>query len=1108
MDQKSVFQPAPCVPGQCVHLAVCSRRLVQLPVDARSRAQEMPSDAHPTVGSVPPPANGEVQHASAGANPKRVQVWTPPLNIEVFNVISDPVRYDPAPRSRAGPASKWGLGEGKESHYATKVHYWWLCMCSDCKVLRQERGTPVRDAPSGKPGRRPRVKKLEYRVKGYPGEGPTVRAPPRRGTRGGKPPRNVNCFTCGLEGHRANKCPAVAAVPAAAAADEVDERKVPAIDPAVAVAAKAAAEAKQAEDLARARAEEANAREQKKLDKRRNVRADVKSKVGLAVLAGKDMTRPDDVRTVLIAAQHKVRGSAICEDDGVDDIALAANQAAAGIARGLVERERFLTNLVQRNEQWSYRVALRTIALGYTAMSEADLAGVLKDKGIADRVKYLATLKPESVFRGGWYGRQRANVRHDVALALPRFPPNVLAIVDEYEGGREVFSLGSRWFRFFLSAGAVVGMAWVEEAGKRWYASLLRRLIVHVAALKGIEVAKRPSLSQAIGNFSSIFTASLLATLESNATREGWMARLWRLLCHNLYQRYAWAAALLHPLWNVLVYGRVHLMLPETLFNQPAAAPPSSKQQCLVTALTQVNVCSVEAGTPPAAMCASSRVKKYEHHCEPGFGGKRWGGVKGWVASLPRVCSCSELNAYQHRVGKDIPAEAQSRRATVDKGWLEAAKPGGALDVVRSLVPRVRTPMPKEAYYAKIGARKALIYQRAEQEAEGQPPAKDVKGHVKIEAYVHREGEWNGKPYRFVQALDPWYSNLCGRFVIGLTKKAKYGLAPRRAYARAGEITRAAFTERRHIMNVCGETAEGVGRLFTRCVSLFDALGKPWRVFGSDQSKFDLHIRGKAWFVLDKYYDGKIPAVVRRALRRPATYKGYGKWISYVMDAMMQSGIPDTSHGDGIFSTIMMYHLYGPGNEWLALINGDDTLIFMTEELFERLGARAGISKAYDQVFGMEAAVETYDSVQDAKFCSQFLMRADEQWMLVPCMGKQLARILTDTVDRPHAEGMAWLASIANVLVTWGHCNIILGTLGARLLELTKGVAPLPLQINEWKNNTDGTVRASFAQQLVFFDHRYGISAADVESACNYLLTYCLGDMDHYVLELIVEKDC
>jgi len=504
-------------------------------------------------------------------------------------------------------------------------------------------------------------------------------------------------------------------------------------------------------------------------------------------------------------------------------------------------------------------------------------------------------------------------------------------------------------------------------------------------------------------------------------------------------------------------------------------------------------------------------VKRGRLDCRAKFGTRKAFGVIGVDARIHRSCTHNEQISLNARVGKLLPMhESPKLEADVLRHWTNAS---WAVDHLLRLVPKTRQPVPFESWIVGFNPRKKQMYRdlrnslmsRESLGSKGPPITSSFIKREKFNRVVFNDPVMVEKDPRMIQGAPPEFQLQCGPIVRMAALKFKKHVKPRKADpadVRAG----------RQIVYTSGLSNERIGREFRNAITAVSASVRDddCIVFlEDDQSRFDLHLTEGAFKCLDRYYSGAIPKSVRNLLRRGKSRGRTALGTRYSVDYTMQSGYPDTAFADTTLNSVMKLVIHGVGNNWVSIICGDDSVTVTTRNALTKLGGLEGIMNSY-AAFGMEVVAKVSNVYEGVEFCSARFMAVGNSFILVPKVGKLMARMGYDTVDRPYQEHIKRMRGVGQTLRSFGAYCPIMGTYGTRICNVV-GDGPLldnHIETSFYERFSDGTVQASWADILLYFAQHYQFVERDVLDCIGYLNTSEIyGDLTHPLLVEIAVRD-
>lgn len=476
-------------------------------------------------------------------------------------------------------------------------------------------------------------------------------------------------------------------------------------------------------------------------------------------------------------------------------------------------------------------------------------------------------------------------------------------------------------------------------------------------------------------------------------------------------------------------------------------------------------------------------------------------GVRSFVTVAgvtPTVFSADSMHNVQvgvtGRIGKKLPAHSDKTvTAAIHARWLGLKRT--VLPIICGLVRNTMRPMDRQKWLQRYPPRRREQLQAAHEDPDWMnllhPVAasfiKNEKSNQSTEEIENLGGIF--KAPRIIQGCPLETTNECGPILLPAAKRFRDGMQPL-------NFDVADVAAGRHIVYTCGRTADEIGEYAKRAELGITGMLRPgerlvW--LEDDQSRFDLHLLSGPFAFLDAYYSRKLPRRVARLLRRKLSSGRMANGTRYKVPYTMQSGWPDTSFGDTLVNTAMKMAIHGVGKRWFSIVCGDDSLTVMPDSDLEAIGQIDGLIKLYAE-FGMEVEGKVSFHYDQVEFCSARLMEVENTYMLVPKLGKTIARIFSDNVDRSSKNRLAWVRGIVDTLVAFSRFSSLLGELAAAI-SADVGSGPKLIVYEPYKINFHrGVRRVSKNDQLLHLDQHYMMSEAEFDAACRYLRSVQVGD--------------
>jgi len=223
-------------------------------------------------------------------------------------------------------------------------------------------------------------------------------------------------------------------------------------------------------------------------------------------------------------------------------------------------------------------------------------------------------------------------------------------------------------------------------------------------------------------------------------------------------------------------------------------------------------------------------------------------------------------------------------------------------------------------------------------------------------------------------------------------------------------------------------------------------------------------------------YRRKLPKVVADALRRGKSKGRSAFGTLFTIWYTMQSGMPDTAVGDSIINAAMYFYIHGIGRKWLIIVCGDDTVCVTTDREIARLGGRHGIEAAYTRL-GMQVECIVRKDPLCAEFCSARFFPVGESFVLFPKIGKLMAKLACDSVDRSPKNQIAWLRGISATLKTFGNVDELCDALGQAIATFCGEGKIIHERYNEYKAwiKKDHRAEVQRLDRLSYYSLHYGM---------------------------------
>jgi hypothetical protein len=352
----------------------------------------------------------------------------------------------------------------------------------------------------------------------------------------------------------------------------------------------------------------------------------------------------------------------------------------------------------------------------------------------------------------------------------------------------------------------------------------------------------------------------------------------------------------------------------------------------------------------------------------------------------------------------------------------------------------------------------------------------------------------NFKDPRWIQGCPKEFTVDTGRWTHALAKDLRKRLIPtfqRETNSYSTSDVRAG----RQVVYTSGMTAEQIGNAYARALSAIARMcdvGENIVVIEDDQSRFDMHIGMAAFGFLDKVYAHTLPAKIRNLLKRNWNVGRSKHGTRYGVRATVTSGKTDTSISTTSINIAMKIYIHGPGGKWITIVCGDDSVTITTDRELARLGGRAGLIQAY-AALGMEVEVIIREDPLEAEFCSQRFYRAGGSFVLMPKIGKLLAKLSCDLVDRSPVNQKAWLRGISESLLVYGKVDPLCAAFG-EAISRSVGVGKVVRgERNDYAVKLSGRISPKLHDVYEHYLIHYRLSTSEVDEAIASLRSFTLG---------------
>lgn len=562
--------------------------------------------------------------------------------------------------------------------------------------------------------------------------------------------------------------------------------------------------------------------------------------------------------------------------------------------------------------------------------------------------------------------------------------------------------------------------------------------------------------------------------------------------CYDAVRRFAFHASLvllgpfgpiIHALYNLCakMNGRPDLML---FLEQP----PIIESICL-----HGRALAKQVTLQDGFKCVRETVQ-----CVEKFGMRQYITVKGYVPTVFRQCTHNEQVSMEGRVGKKLPYHTDEHtQSRVKKNWRRVSKK--FVPHFAKLITYVRCGVPFKEWVAGFKPSKRNLLMKIKEEMDVLYKNK-ASSFIKVEkAVVTDISSHKWKDPRFIQGCPPQMSIEVGPFIRKFAKNMHKNMMPENYSA-------ADLAAGRQIIYTCGMSGEDIGESFAKAINAVTSLKDPDDsiVFiEDDQSRFDLHLTEGPFKCLAALYCSVLPRRIRRKLLRNLSRGKSVLGTRYSIPYTMQSGWPDTSAGDTFINSIMKTHIHGLGKLWFSIVCGDDSVTITTQKTLKAMG---DLEKAYAD-FGMEVEVIVKNDPLSVEFCSGRFQNVGSSYVLMPKVGRLLAKLGSDVKNRPLKHQEEWLRGIASTMENFGHYDPII----KNLAQQVRAVVGQGSEISD-RTAYDKFVDLSRPQPsdydlAVFYDHHYSMSAADIQRASSLTISSLPVVIDDVLIDYICSID-
>lgn len=577
---------------------------------------------------------------------------------------------------------------------------------------------------------------------------------------------------------------------------------------------------------------------------------------------------------------------------------------------------------------------------------------------------------------------------------------------------------------------------------------------------------------------------ALVALFESGHTNN-MKSFSWRFPLHSLFTILGWRGVLLHSFWNMTMVS-------------------VGKRDLRMDLRVRIveDKCLSDCVVKQTKLSTNFKVKYGQFKCRQSFAAYRHFSIAGFEPIIYRQCSCNEKISLEGRVGKWI--RAHDHRNDVRQMWVRAGRM--YINEICDKIGVIKMPVPFKEWVLNFKPIRRNLLIKVHDEGYFIRDNPQAQAFIKREFSIRRIGDdfYEEKDPRMIQGCPVELSIYCGPWVRKLASRICCKFAPL-AYT-PSELRRGC-----QVIYTCGLTGEQIGQAYCDAIALIESqLDDDDRIviIEDDQSRFDMHLGVGAFSVLNSVYRRVFNRHVANALKRSKNSKGRtALGTKFKVPYTMQSGWPDTSCADTLCNMILKYYIHRYGAYWVSIINGDDSVTVMSEKHFIFLGGVLGLERAYSE-FGMDVNILVRYNPLDTEFCSSRFYPVNDTYVLLPKLGRTLAKIGFDKVQRKWKDHIPWVRGIAKTLKCYGVYDPLYKALADSILEVV-GDGRILVELNDYKYVVDGSgSQPTNDNVLSYYSRHYLIDLVGVESLKHLFLEYYDGiDYNHCLLEQIVQID-
>jgi len=495
------------------------------------------------------------------------------------------------------------------------------------------------------------------------------------------------------------------------------------------------------------------------------------------------------------------------------------------------------------------------------------------------------------------------------------------------------------------------------------------------------------------------------------------------------------------------------------------------------------DICTHDFGVAIKPIRAGSRVNWGIDSCVPRFGVRQhWTvGCQGYsrvAGTIFRQCSHNERAAVCGRVLQELPVHRDIGGRAL-RTWFWARLTDAALPLFQRFVKPVTVVPPWKYWVRRFPPGKAKMLTGL-YESGADLTSKTASCFIKREVAMKVDpSSWDDfKDPRWIQGLPPILTVKTGRAVQRAAKNFREGFRPGKSEDREGEFDIGDIRQGRQILYCSGLTANQIGESYAKALRTVQSacpIGDSVVVVESDQSRFDLHLGPDAFRFGEQVYKGLFTKDIQKYLQRTVCTGRSHLGTTFAVEPQMQSGSSDTAFFDRCANAGMYIYIHVSGRIWIVLLIGDDTLLITLQSEIDRLGGIEGLILAYRNL-GMEVEVKLHTDPLRAEFCSGRMYPVGESFVLMPKIGKIIAKLACDQVDRSPSNQIAWLRGISETLLTFGKVDPLLLALGQAIYRFTGGGRKIASYENEYRAPVVGELTVSSADVSLYYETHYGMS--------------------------------